>query len=405
MRLTKRDIERATKRRKYSDGRGLFLSVSANGRKTWAFCYTFAGRAREMGLGSIDFMTIDEARDRAVQLRKLVRDGVDPLAERNREAKAEVRRKRSEMNFKQVAERVIEKKLPEWGASGKSEESWRGSFKNHVYPTIGDRDINDLDRLDIRDLLRPLWVSHAVTAQRLLPRIEEVFEYAALEGLRTGENPADRHKLRRMLPKAEKIHKAKSHSAIHYNEMPAFMTELRALDSHISARALEFLILTAARTTEVIEAKWDEIDLEAAVWTIPADRMKAGKEHRVPLSAPAIALICQLRAEDDNPYLFISPDREKSGLSNMAMLKLLKETLKRGATVHGFRSSFRDWVSEETDHPDSVAEMALAHTIESKVEAAYRRGDLFEKRKALMADWAVYLARTVARDHGKEEAA
>lgn len=391
MRLTKKDIDRADKRRKYSDGRGLFLSVSANGRKTWAFCYQFGGRAREMGLGSIDFMTIDDARDRAVQLRKMIRDGIDPMAERNRDARVVARVKRGNLTFREIAKRVIEKKKPEWGDTGKSEASWTGSLKNHVYPKLGDRDIADIDRLDIRDLLQPLWLSRPVTAQRLLPRIEEIFDYAALEGLRSGENPADRDKLRKMLPRAEKVHRAKSHAALNYPALPSFMAELRAQEEGSAPRALEFLILTATRTSEVIQATWDEIDVDAATWTIPAERMKAGKAHRVPLSDRALAILADLKGEEDNPHLFISPVKKKNGLSNMAMTELLKRMdRKDGVTVHGFRSTFRDWVSEETNHDRDVAEMALAHSIPNPVEAAYRRMDLFEKRKALMADWAAF---------------
>jgi integrase len=399
MRLTKRDIERASKRRKYSDGRGLFLSVSANGRKTWAFCYTFGGRAREMGLGSIDFVSVDEARDRAVHLRKMVREGVDPMADRNREAKVVVRRKGVGVTFKSVADRFIDMKKPEWGEGGKSENDWRGSLGNHVFPFIGATNIAELDTMDVRDALKKVWGDSPSTARKLLPRVEAVFDYALAEGLLSGDNPADRRKVKKLLPRLDKVHKATPHKALDYAGIPAFMAQLRARPG-VAAKAMEFLILTGVRTSEVIGAKWDEIDLEGATWTIPADRMKADREHRVPLTPAALTLLRALPGEEGNPFLFISPSERKKGqgLSNMAMLKLLKEDMGYAgtATVHGFRAVFRTWVAEETTHDNIVAEMALAHTIGSKVEAAYRRGDLFERRKALMADWSAYCAGAAA---------
>lgn len=394
MRLTQKAIERATKRRKYSDGRGLFLSVSKNGRKTWAFCYTFAGRAREMGLGSIDYLPLDDARDEAVKLRKLVRNGVDPLSDRQADEKLVIRKKQTGATFREVAERLIEKKLPEWSDTGKSEQSWRGSLEIHAFPKIGDADVADLAVTDLRDLLHDLLLTRTETARRLRKRIEEILDFAAAEGLRSDDNPARKGKLDHLLPKASKLQKVKSHDALPYVELPSFMADLRK-ENGVAPKALEFLILTAARTTEVIEAKWTEIDLKAAVWTIPAERMKAGKEHRVPLSAPALALLKNLHGEDGNPFVFISPMLKNKSMSNMAMTNVLKRMKrKEGVTVHGFRSAFRDWASEETSYPGAVAEMALAHTIESKVEAAYRRGDLFEKRKPLMADFAAYCAGT-----------
>ena len=392
MRLTQKAIEKANKRRKYSDGRGLFLSVSKNGRKTWAFFYTYQGRQREMGLGSIDFLSLDEARDKAVELRRAVRSGVDPLLEKKAEDALIVRRKRTGTTFREVAERLIEKKLPEWSDTGKSEQSWRGSLENHAYPKIGDMDVADIDVSDLRDVLHDLILTHTETAKRLRPRIAEVLDFSAAEGLRSDDNPARKGKLDQLLPKVSKIQKVKSHDALPYAQLPGFMVDLRK-ENGIAPRALEFLILTAARTTEVIEAVWDEIDLEAAVWTIPAERMKAGREHRVPLTPRAVALLQDLPREENNPFVFISPMLSGRPMSNMAMTNVLKRMdRKEGVTVHGFRSTFRDWASEETAYPGPVAEMALAHTIASKVEAAYRRGDLFEKRKPLMADWEAFCA-------------
>jgi integrase len=411
MRLTKKDIERANKRRRYSDGRGLFLSVSANGRKTWSFCYRFPDpskdtlkngklkkgyREREMSLGSIDFMDIDEARDRTVELRRMVRQGTDPMEERDRETRHVIRQRRHGSTFKQVAERYIDMKKAEWDAGGASEQSWRGSLAKHVYPVIGDMAVERIDRADIIDLLTPIWTTVPVTATRLLPRLDLIFDYAASEGLRTGNNPADRDSVRKSLPKASKVHTPKKHKALDYADVPAFMVELRERIG-IAPKALEFLILTGLRTSEVIGATWDEIDLENRVWTVPASRMKikrngsgeAREAHRVPLSDAAIALLKALPREQDNRHVFISLEKEGRGLSNMAMLKLLKEDMGYAgqATVHGFRSSFRTWAAVETSHPHEVSEMALAHYPSDKTVSAYLRTDLLEKRKPLMDDW------------------
>ncbi|MBA3511836.1 integrase arm-type DNA-binding domain-containing protein [Sphingomonas sp.] len=414
MRLTKKDIERANKRRRYSDGRGLFLSVSANGRKTWSFCYRFPDpsrdtvvngkpkkgyREREISLGSIDFMPIDDARDRAVELRRLVRQGTDPMEERDRDTRHVIRQRRDGSTFQQVAERYIDMKKAEWDAGGKSEQSWRGSLSKHVYPVIGDTPVERIDRADIIDLLMPIWTKVPVTATRLLPRLDLIFEYAASEGLRTGNNPADRDSLRKSLPKASKVHKPKRHKAMTYDEVPEFVAALRKRDG-VAPKALEFLILTALRTSEVIGATWEEFD-EAGVWTIPAHRMKikrtgTGEErmaHRVPLSKRALAILDTLPREDGNPHVFISRTKGGSGLSNMAMLDLLKNDMGYAgkATVHGFRSAFRTWAAEATSYPDQLAEFALAHYDDDDTVAAYRRTDLFEKRKPLMADWAAFV--------------
>lgn len=407
MRLTKKDIERANQRRKYSDGRGLFLSVSANRRKSWVFCYRFRDATRkggyherEMGLGSIDFMSLDEARDKTLELRKLVRQGIDPMEERDREERGIIRQKRDGSTFKQVAENFIKMKKAEWDEGGKSEGSWRGSLGKHVFPVIGDMPIDRIDRADIRDLLSPLWEQVTVTATRLLPRLEAIFAYAIEEGLRAGNNPADRHSLRVSLPKASKVHSPKKHRAMAYEAVPEFITTLREREG-VAPKALEFLIHTALRTTEVIGGTWDEIDLENGLWTIPASRMKikqnrSGEErtpHRVPLTESAIRILRDLPREEGNPFIFISRTKPKQGLSNMAMLALLKSDMgyKGKATVHGFRSAFKTWASEATEFADELSEIALAHYDDDKTVAAYKRTDLLEKRIPLMNAWSLFL--------------
>lgn len=418
MRLTKKDIDRASKRRKYSDGRGLFLSVSKSGSKTWSFCYRFPDpskdatgpdgtvkrgyREREMSLGSIDFMDVDEARDRCVELRRLVRQGIDPMEERDRETRHVVRQKRDGSTFKQVAERYIDMKKAEWDAGGASEQSWRGSLGKHVYPVIGDMAVDRIDRADVLDLLRPIWTGVPVTATRLLPRLDQIFDYAIAEGLRTGANPADRHNVRKSLPNAAKVHSPKRHKALSYGDVPAFMAKLARRDG-VAPRALEFTIMTALRTSEVIGATWDEIDMEAGIWTVPAERMKikrrgsgeAREAHRVPLPEKALNLLRSLPRLEGNPFVFVSVQERKKGegLSNMAMLNLLKNDmgLAGKATVHGFRSSFKTWAAEASDYPHELSEIAIAHYPSDKTVSAYQRTDLLEKRAPMMKDWAAFV--------------
>lgn len=400
MPLTQAAIRKADKRRKYSDGRGLFLSVSANGRKSWVYCYRFPDpdaprgyREREMGLGSIDHMELEDARKRVMDLRDDVRNGVDPLQEKQSKCSV-IKRRRVGSSFREVATRLIDIKRPGWTENGRSEEAWTNSLTNHAYPYIGHMDVADITMFDVRDLLQRIWTKNNVLAQRLQNRIQAVMTLAAVEKLRPDENPADRDKLLLMLP--DVIHEEEPQAAMAYAELPAFIVELRK-EEGIAPRALEFTILTGVRTGDSIGATWDEIDTDAQVWTIPAHRMKRKKgkrkpeDHRIPLTARAIEILESLPREEGNPFVFISRRKRDCGLSNMAMLKLLQKDMKRSdATVHGFRSAFRDWAAEETDHPDYVAEKALAHAIKSQVEAAYRRGALFEKRRALMEDWTAY---------------
>lgn len=400
MPLTQSAIKNANKRRKYADGRGLFLSVSANRRKTWVFCYRFPDvaakrgyREREMGLGSIDDMDLEEARGEVMRLRAQVQEGIDPLEVRRSSSPFAVRRQPGR-TFREVAGRLIEKKRPGWTNNGRSEEAWTGSLENHAYPLIGDKDVADITMFDVRDVLMKIWVTNNVMASRLQNRIKAVMTLAAVEQLRPDENPADRHKLLLMLP--EHVHEEEPQAAMPYVDLPDFICELRD-EVGVAPRALEFTILTAVRTGDTIGAVWDEIDFDAGEWVIPASRMKGKKsrkklpDHRIPLSDRLVELLKALPREEGNPFVFISKTNRLKGLSNMAMLKLLKNDMNRpDATVHGFRSTFRDWAAEETDHPDYVAEKALAHAIKSHVEAAYRRGDLFEKRRDLMEDWTAF---------------
>lgn len=423
MGLTVAAITKANKRRKYKDERGLFLSVSANGRKSWVFCYRFPDPSRksgylerEMGLGPVDEsqlkLDLEKARNRVADLREQVGAGIDPLAEKGKRREATVRRKRSGSTFREVTMRLIEKKRPGWTDNGRSEEAWTNSLTNHVFDHIGDIDVADITMFHVRDLLMapsqfskknpppPLWIENNVLANRIQNRIRAVMTLAAVEKLRPDENPANLEKLLLMLP--EHVHEEEPQAAMPYAELPDYLRDLREKVG-IAPRALEFTILSCVRTGDTIGAKWHEIDLEKREWVIPAARMKGKKsrkklpDHRIPLTARAIEILESLPREQGNDFVFLSRRKKGCGISNMAMLKLLQKDMKRpDCSVHGFRSTFRDWVAEETDHPDYVAEKALSHAIKSHVEAAYRRGDLFEKRRILMADWTQYCEGKIA---------
>ena len=377
---------------KYGDGNNLWLVVGPTGRERWEFRFTIGGKSREMSLGAFDRegvvgRTADEARREADRLRYKVRQGINPLAER--ETRAPVRAK----TFAEVAEQCIASLKAGW-SNDKSEKQWRSTLKGYANPKIGNVDVGNIVTADIFAILEPILTEKAETAKRVRERIEKVLDFATALNLRSGENPARwRGNLDHLFPKTAKVQKAKHHPALPYDDMSSFMTALRQKGG-VAPRALEFCILTAARTGEALGAAWSEIDLEKGIWTIPAERMKARRDHRVPLSPAAVALLKALPRDTEGDCVFISPQAGRKGkpLSNMSMLKTLKLMKRDDLTVHGFRSSFRDWAAETTSYPDAVVEMALAHAVSNAVEAAYRRGDLFEKRTRLMAEWASYCA-------------
>jgi integrase len=273
----------------------------------------------------------------------------------------------------------------------KHAEQWRSTLSTYAYPVVGSQSVQAVNVALVMKVLEPIWDTKTETASRVRGRIESVLDWATARGYRRGENPARwRGHLQNLLPKREKVRRVVHHPALPYIEIGNFMTALRA-HRGVAARAFEFLILTASRTSETIGARWDELDVDKAIWTVPAERIKAGREHRVPLSAPLVALIKRLSNTKAGEFLFpgTEPDRP---LSNMAFLALLKRMDRADITPHGFRSTFRDWAAEQTNYPREAAEMALAHAVGDKVEAAYRRGDLFEKRRRLMGDWAQYCA-------------
>jgi integrase len=387
--------------KRLSDGGGLYLqaTLSQDGfNRNWIFRYERDGERHDMGLGPLHTVGLAAARRKARELReRLVLDGIDPLAARIAERAARLAARADAaktQTFKQCAERYLAVHGGKW-KNAKHIWQWKATLEKHAYPVIGDLNVADIDEGHLLKVLQPIWTKIPETARRLRGRIERVLGYATVSKFRSGDNPARwPNHLQTLLGASPRV--VEHHAALPFDETPTFVMELRGRKS-LSASALEFAILTAARTSEVIGARWSEIDLKHKTWTIPAARMKAKREHRVPLCDRAIEILKRLDRRGD--FAFGSAVTGKP-LSNMAMLELLRG-LRPGLTVHGFRSGFRDWAAERTHFPHEVAEMALAHAISDKVEAAYRRGDLFEKRRKLMELWSRYLAKPVAIEGGK----
>jgi integrase len=378
-------VARLNKPGRYGDGLGLWLQVSTFGTKAWLFRYQLNGRPRQMGLGALHTISLAEARETATACRKLLLDGVDPIeAKRERRVGDAIERARS-VTFRAAAEKYIAANERHW-KNEKHRAQWGATLATYAYGTIGDLPVGEIDKALVIRVLEPIWETKRETANRLRGRIETVLNWAAAHGYRKeGDNPARwRGHLEHAL--AKKRPDVRHHSALPYRELPAFMASLRVRQG-ISPKCLEFVILTAARTGEAIAARRTEFDLKERLWTVPADRMKSGREHRVPLSDRAIAILKELPSEGEFAF---TGARAGKPLSNMALLKTLRDMGRGNLTTHGFRSTFRDWAAEQTSYPHEVAEMALAHTISDKVEAAYRRGDLFEKRRRLAAEWERY---------------
>jgi integrase len=389
--LSQIQIGRAVKRQcALNDGGGLyFVSRPPNGA-SWMFRFSRRGRDRWMGLGQYPTVSLADARARATDARRLLVDGVDPIDHRQQQrtqAKLELAKR---MTFAECSTRYIASHQIKWRNS-KHRQQWDSTLRTYVHPIIGSLPVGEVDTAWIMKVLQPIWNEKPETASRLRGRTEAILNWATVSEFRTGLNPARwRGHLDNLLPARSQIASVEHHAALPFDELPTFMSKLRSQDG-MAARALEFLILTAARTGEIIGARWSEINLRNKIWTIPAERMKARKEHRVPLPARAVEILEGImppmhEAED---YVFPGNKLQKP-LSNMAFLMLMRRMGREGITVHGLRSSFRDWCAECTTFPSEVAEMALAHAISNKVEAAYRRSDLFEKRQQMMAAWNAY---------------
>jgi integrase len=388
--LTALAITQAKRRGYYGDGGGLFLQVSASATKSWVFRFKEGGRLREMGLGPTHTVSLAEARQKALECRKARLEGLDPIqARRGKRIQAKLDVAKA-MTFAACAERYIASHKAGW-RNPKHAAQWPATLGTYVYPVFGSLPVQAVDVGLVMKAIEPIWTAKPETASRVRGRIESVLDWATARGYRQGENPARwRGHLENLLPKKSKVRRVEHHSALPYAEIAAFTAELRQQEG-VAARALEFAILTAARTGEVIGAKWDEIDLGEPLWAVPAERMKAGKEHRVPLSDAAIAILEGMRKIRQGDHIFPGGKAGRP-ISNMAMLMLLRRMGRGDLTAHGFRSSFRDWAAERTTFPAEVAEMALAHAVSDKVEAAYRRGDLFQKRRQLSDAWAKFCA-------------
>jgi integrase len=391
-RLSAVEVKGISQKGMYHDGGGLYLQVSDGGAKSWIYRFMLDGRPREMGLGPLNVISLAEARKRAAECRRMRHDGIDPIEARRAQRDQKKLEAARSMTFDVCAEAYIEAHKPSW-KNGKHAQQWRGSLRNYASPVFGSSPVQAIDLALVMKALEPIWKAKSETASRLRGRIEAVLDWATVRGYRKGENPARwRGHLDKLLPARAKIQKVEHHPALPYSEIGSFMEKIRGQDG-IAARALEFLILTAGRTGEIIGARWDEIDLEDKIWVVPGARMKAAREHRVPLSGAALAITKLMNEIRESDFVFPG-GRKGKPLSNMAMLAVLKRMGRVDLTAHGFRSTFRDWAAERTNFPREVVEMALAHTIENKVEAAYRRGDLFQKRRQLMEVWARFCGTT-----------
>ena len=396
--LSARKIATLRKPGRHGDGHGLYLQITPAGVKSWLLRYQVAGRERFYGLGPIHTVSLAEARERARRARLLILDGIDPIDARKAERAERALAAARQMTFEVAALAYFNQHSPKWG-NAKHRQQYLNTMRDYAFPHIGRLSVADIDTGLVLKCIEPIWQDKTETASRVRGRIESVLDWCSVRGYRTGDNPARwKGHLAHLLPARSQIQKTVHLRAMPIDDLPTFMVALRERKG-VAAQALEFTILTAARTGEAIGAKWNEIDFDKKVWTIPTDRMKARKEHRVPLSDRAVEILGDLPRERGNPFLFIGAQKGLP-LSDMAMLSVLRRMGRSDITVHGFRSTFRDWAAEQTAYPNHVVEMALAHVIGNKAEAAYRRGDLFEKRRKLMDDWAVFCTCNSA-DNGK----
>lgn len=385
--LTAMQVQHFTKPGNYGDGGGLYLQINPQGKKSWIFRYELFGRKRYMGLGPLHCVSLADARIAAREARRCLRDKVDPLEKKRQEEERQRRDEARELSFDASAKQYIEAHGDAW-RSAKHRQQWENTLRTYASPHFGSVNARDIDTDLVLKVLEPIWSIKTETATRVRERIERVLAWAATRGYRTGENPARwTGHLEWLLPAPSKLKKVRHHAALPYSEARAFFQALRKQEGG-AARALEFTILTASRTNEVLGALWSEIDLVNGVWTVPAERMKAGRVHRVPLVDATIKL---LRAQIGVDAVIVFPGAKKgTRLSSMSMPTVLQRLRQDDVTIHGFRSTFRDWAAEATEYPGELAEIALAHTVGTTVENAYRRSDLFERRRRLMADWAAW---------------
>jgi integrase len=380
---------------------GLMLQITRNGGRTWLLRVKVGAKRREIGLGGFPDVTLAQARERAREVKDQIRRGIDPVEERKAARAALIAAQGRGLLFKDAVDRCLAAKLDGF-KNPKHRDQWRNTLDTYALPVLGQMMVDQITVQDVLRVLQPIWQSKTETASRLRGRIEAVLSWATVAGHRTGDNPARwAGNLKELLPPPDKVAEKDNHPALALDDVPRWYAELRRREG-FGARALEFAALTAARSGEVRGAIWEEIDLERALWVIPAERMKMGREHRVPLSPVAVALLRSLPRLEDNPLVFPAPrGGQLSDMTLSATMKRMHEAEiaaerpgfidlrnKRPAVPHGLRSTFRDWVAEATSYPSEMAEVALAHRINNAVEAAYRRGDMIEKRRKMMRDWA-----------------
>jgi integrase len=396
-RLTNMEASKTNKQGMHADGGGLYLQVSRYDTKAWIYRYTLNGSEHRIGLGPFPLVSLKEARELARQQSRLKSKGIDPLAHKRTQKVRERLEAANTKTFAQCALEYIEVHQAGW-RNAKHQSQWRNTLATYAYPFIGDLSVQAIDGALVLKVLNPIWTTKTETAQRVRQRIEKVLDWATVGGYRQGENPAQwRGRLQTQLADPGKLRKVKHHPALPHADIPELFDWLKTKDT-LASKALAFTILTAARNGESRQAIQSELDLSKPAWTIPEERMKAGRAHTVPLSSQALVVLKQSQ-------IFASDERIFPGMANgkyiseTAMRKLLAE-FREGLTIHGFRSTFRDWCAEETNYPRELAEAALAHSNKDKVEAAYQRGDLFQKRLVLMQDWANYCL-SGKRDKGR----
>jgi len=398
--LTAKAVERAKTPGRYRCGlvRGLYLQISDNGAKSYVLRFERQGRERMMGLGSASEFSLGEARERARAARQLLADGLDPLAAKQANRQAAKLAEARQVSFKEAAERYFNQHESKWRSASHRDEFLR-SLAAYAYPVLGDMDVAAIDTADVLRAIEPHWTTKTTTADRVRNRIAQVIDWCVVRGHRPpGTNPAAwKGHLDQVLPPVRKVAPVAHHAALDYHELPVFVVELRKRTG-TSARALEFLILTAARSGEVLGATWNEVDLNSAMWVIPAERMKTRHDHRVPLSPVALDLLRRLPREANNPFVFSGP--RGAGLSNMALHELRRRMGFGHITTHGFRSCFSSWAYEQSTAAPHAIEISLAHIVGTETERAYRRKDLFAKRVRLMEQWSKFCLMPLAKTGG-----
>jgi len=400
-------IQKMSKAGRYADGNGLYLQITKTGTKSWIFRFMLNGKSREMGLGSVTALKLADARQMAVEYQGLLLKGIDPIHERDAKKKKQALNEARTTTFEECVKGYISAHSPKW-SNQKHINQWKSTLATYASPVIGNLPVGSIDTDLVMKILDPIWGVKTETASRVRGRIEAVLDWSTVRQFRSGENPARwRGHLDKLLPKPTEVSRVKHFEALPIEDIQEFMFNLRSQEG-LAPQALEFLILTASRTSEVLHAKWSEFDIEKSIWTIPPERMKHRKEHRVPLSDRCVQILRNVLESNElyeiNELVqfgdFVFPGQIiGKPLSSASLRQIIKERMNLKITVHGFRSTFRDWASEYTNYSRETVEMAMAHTIESKVEAAYRRRDLFTKRKSLMADWEKFCGRTPSRQN------